>query len=220
MRPGLPEGRLGSGLFGQLAAGTCLAARVMGAWVVGAVPSTTIPCLEGLRCESTENIAVHNHPAAHVCRRPLASLLLALPAPAHAVNHRLSGTAFFNPSHGHALPRTPSAYDSYPPIVMTGSLDGCWYTHIETARATSGGVYLERHGALCRRLDGGPPYVHHDLQVRGKLNTDGAEYAAAASTRSSPAADGGFAGATGRVDFKGMVGDPITYVYRGHISLR
>lgn len=30
---------------------------------------------------------------------------------------------------------------------------------------------------------------------------------------------GGFAGATGRVDFKDIIGDPITYVYRGHIRV-
>jgi hypothetical protein len=31
---------------------------------------------------------------------------------------------------------------------------------------------------------------------------------------------GGFAGATGRVDFKDIVEDPITYVYRGYTNLR
>ncbi len=31
---------------------------------------------------------------------------------------------------------------------------------------------------------------------------------------------GGLAGATGRVDFKDIIGDPITYVYRDHNSLR
>ena len=30
---------------------------------------------------------------------------------------------------------------------------------------------------------------------------------------------GGFAGATGRLDFKDIIEDPITYVYRGHIFL-
>ena len=45
----------------------------------------------------------------------LASLLLALPAPAPAANHQLTGTAFFNPSPGTPCPVSPSAYDSYPP---------------------------------------------------------------------------------------------------------
>ena len=30
---------------------------------------------------------------------------------------------------------------------------------------------------------------------------------------------GGFAAAKGRVDFKDIIGDPVTFVYRGHISL-
>src|SRR5436305_713298 len=68
----------------------------------------------------------------------LASMLLALPAAAHAANNPLTGTAVFNPPPppGTPCPDAPSAYNSYPPLVMTGSLDGCWYTHIETARTT------------------------------------------------------------------------------------
>ena len=31
---------------------------------------------------------------------------------------------------------------------------------------------------------------------------------------------GGFEGVSGRLDFKDIIGDPVTYVYRGHISLR
>jgi hypothetical protein len=30
---------------------------------------------------------------------------------------------------------------------------------------------------------------------------------------------GGFEGATGRLDFKDIIGDTVTYVYRGHIEL-
>jgi hypothetical protein len=30
---------------------------------------------------------------------------------------------------------------------------------------------------------------------------------------------GGLEGAEGRVDFKDIIGDPVTFVYRGHISL-
>ena len=37
----------------------------------------------------------------------------------------------------------PDAFNSYPALVMQGSLNGCWYTHINTARTTAGGVYLE-----------------------------------------------------------------------------
>ena len=153
----------------------------------------------------------------------VASVLLALPAPAHAANHQLSGTAFFNPSPGTPCPVPPSAYDSYPPIVMTGSLDGCWYTHIETARATSGGVYLESGTELfVGRLDGGPAGTFTTTyKFEAKLDADGAEVRGRCQHPIvSGSGTGGFAGATGRVDFKDIIGDPITYVYRGHISLR
>jgi len=81
----------------------------------------------------------------------LASLLLALPAAsAHAANHQLTGTAFLNPSPDTPCLASPSAYDSYPPG-DGGSLDGCWYTHIETH---PGGVYLEGGTELADELEG------------------------------------------------------------------
>jgi hypothetical protein len=152
----------------------------------------------------------------------LASLLLALPALAHAATHQLTGTAFFNPSQGTPCPDS-SAYDSYPPIVMTGSLDGCWYTHIETARITRGGVYLESGTELfVGRLDAGPAGTFTTTyKFEAKLNADGAEVRGRCQHPIvSGSGTGGFAGATGRVDFKDIIGDPITYEYRGHISLR
>ena len=45
----------------------------------------------------------------------LASLLLALPTPAQAADHRLTGTAFVNPSPGTPCPVPPSDYDDFPP---------------------------------------------------------------------------------------------------------
>ena len=152
----------------------------------------------------------------------LVSLLLALPAPAHAANHQLTGTALLQPEQGTPCPKL-SAYDSYPPIVMSGSLDGCWYTHIETARTTPGGVYLESGTELfVGRLDGGPAGTFTTTyKFEAKLNAAGAEVRGRCQHPIvSGSGTGGFAGATGRVDFKDIIGDPITYVYRGHISLR
>ena len=153
----------------------------------------------------------------------LASLLLALAATAHAANHRLAGTASFIPPPEHApCPAAPSAYSGYPPLAMTGSLDGCWYTHIETARTTRGGVYLESGTELfVGQLDGGPAGTFTTTyKFEAKLNADGAEVRGRCQHQIlSGSGTGGFAGATGRVDFKDIIGDPITYVYRGHISL-
>lgn len=148
--------------------------------------------------------------------------LLMLSAPANAATNQISGTAFFNPSPAAPCPEPPTDFSSYPPIVMTGSLDGCWYTHIETAKTTPGGVYLEAGEELfVGRLDGGPAGTFTTTyRFEAKLNPDGSEVRGRCQ---HPIATGsgtsGFAGATGRVDFKDIVGDPITYVYRGHISV-
>ena len=153
----------------------------------------------------------------------LVSLALAIPAPAHAATDQLTGTAFFNPSPGTPCPEAPAAYDSYPPLVMRGSLDGCWYTHIETARTTRGGVYLESGRELfVGRLDGGPVGTFTTTyKFEAKLDAAGAEVRGRCQhPLVSGSGTGGFAGATGRVDFKDIIGDPITYVYRGHIRVR
>ena len=153
----------------------------------------------------------------------LASLLLALPAPAHAAKHQLTGTAVLQPPDQRTPCPESSAYDSYRPIVMSGSLDGCWYTHIETALITPGGVYHESGTELfVGQLDGGPTGTFTTTyKFEAKLNADGAEVRGRCQHPIvSGSGTGGFAGATGRVDFKDVIGDPITYVYRGHISLR
>jgi hypothetical protein len=56
-------------------------------------------------------------------------------------------------------------------------------------------------------------------KFEAKLNPDGSEVRGRCQ---HPIASGTgcFAGATGRVDFKDIVEDPITYLYRGHTSLR
>ncbi len=152
-----------------------------------------------------------------------AGVLLALPAPAHATDQQLSGTAVFNTSEDFPCPKAPSAYESYFPIVMTGSLKGCWYTHVETFRTTPGGVYLESGTELfVGQLDGAKAGTFTTTyKFEAKLDANGAEVRGRCQHPIvSGSGTGGFAGATGRVDFKDIIGDPITYEYRGHISLR
>ena len=98
----------------------------------------------------------------------VAGLLIALSAPADAATNQSQGPPFSTHPR-RPLPRTSPAYSSYDPIVMTGSLDGCWYTHIETSRTTRGGVYLEAARNCSWAAQWRPRrYVHHDLQVRGE----------------------------------------------------
>jgi hypothetical protein len=149
--------------------------------------------------------------------------LLMLSAPANAATNQISGTALIDTA-GPAgqCPAEPTGYEDFPALVMTGSLDGCWYTNILTQKETPSGAYKETGEELfVGRLNGGPEGTFTTTyRFEAKLNPDGSEVRGRCQ---HPIATGsgtdGFAGATGRVDFKDIVGDPTTYVYRGHISV-
>ena len=147
-------------------------------------------------------------------------------APAAARSSQISGVAVYDAS-GATCEGPPAGYDdfvSYPPLLMTGSLDGCWYTLVETVKdnGAPSGVYLETgREVFVGSLDDGPvgvftttyrfeskwdPDVSTGSEIRGRCQHP---IVAGSGT-------GGFAGATGRVDFKDIVADG-SYVYRGHI---
>ena len=150
----------------------------------------------------------------------LTGLLLAVPAQAA---DQLSGPASFEPSPGTDCPAAPAPYDDYPTLVLSGSLEGCWYTDVQTARTTPSGVYLESGRELfVGRLDGGAVGSFTTMyKFEAKYDPSGAEVKGRCQhPLVAGSGTGGFAGATGRVDFKDIIGDPITYVYRGHIRLR
>jgi hypothetical protein len=142
-------------------------------------------------------------------------------APANAAN-QISGTANFAVAP-ECLP-APADFADYPPIDMDGSLEGCWYTNILTQKTTQGGVYLESGEELfVGRLNGGPlGSFTTTYKFEAKLNSDNLEikgrcqHKIAADNRT-----GGFASASGRVDFKDILDGTtlIRYDYRGHISL-
>ena len=94
---------------------------------------------------------------------------------------------------------------------------------LATVKQTPSGVYLETGDEVfIGTLDGGPTGTFATTYMfEGKYDASGAEVHGRCQ---HPIADGsgtgGFTGAKGRVDFKDIIGDPVTYVYRGHISLR
>ena len=154
-------------------------------------------------------------------------LMMAGSAPASARSNQISGVAVFDFS-GTSCTGPPAEYAdfvSYPPLLMSGSLEGCWYTRVDTVKdnGAPSGVYLETgREVFVGSLDGGPvgvfvttyrfeskwdPDVSTGSELRGRCQHP---IVAGSGT-------GGFAGATGRVDFKDVVADG-SYVYRGHIS--
>ena len=157
----------------------------------------------------------------------LAGLMAVLAPQAGAATDRLSGVGVFDTTG--ACPGPPAGYEDFTDftMVMTGSLEGCWYTKITSAtdNGIPSGVYQERgEEVFVGSLDGGPvgtfattykftskwdPDVSTGSEVRGRC-----EHPIVAGSGT-----GGFDGATGRVDFKDDV-VAAEYIYRGHISLR
>jgi hypothetical protein len=147
---------------------------------------------------------------------------------ASASSNQISGVAVFDLS-GATCEGPPVEYAdfvSYPPLLLSGSLEGCWYTRVDSVKdnGAPSGVYLETgREVFVGRLDGGPvgvfvttyrfeskwdPDVSTGSELRGRCQHP---IVAGSGT-------GGFAGATGRVDFKDVVADG-SFVYRGHISI-
>ena len=157
----------------------------------------------------------------------VAGLMAVAAAPAGAATDHLSGVGVFDTTG--ACPEPPAGYEDFTDftMVITGSLEGCWYTKIISAtdNGIPSGVYQERgEEVFVGSLDGGPvgtfattykftskwdPDVSTGSEVRGRC-----EHPIVAGSGT-----GGFEGATGRVDFKD---DVVTgeYIYRGHISFR
>ncbi len=153
------------------------------------------------------------------------ALLLVNPMASDA-STRLSGDTYYDPVQ---CPGPPAGYEdviTYPGLELTGSLDGCLYTKVTTAKETPAGVYLERgEEVFVGSLDGGPVGTFATIyRFESKWDPDVSTGTELHGRCQHPivrgSGTGGFEGATGRLDIKDVIGDPVTYVYRGHISLR
>jgi hypothetical protein len=145
---------------------------------------------------------------------------------ASAAVTRLSGDASYDAVRCPGPPAGYEDFDAYPGFLLTGSLEGCLYTKVIRVKETPSGVYLEvGEEVVIGSLDGGPvgtfettyrfeskwdPDVSSGVEVHGRCQHPIVE----------GTGTGGFEGARGRLDFKDIIGDPVTYVYRGHVDLR
>ncbi len=153
---------------------------------------------------------------------PASSALIAL-----GVNNvQFSGTAVYD-FDGSICPAPPSGYAdfvSYPGLVLSGSLQGCWYTKVDTSKTTPSGVYLEAgREVFVGSLNGGPIGVFATTyKFESKFSGSTEIFGRCQHPLVAGSGTGGFAGATGRVDMKDIVADPsnVYYVYQGHISIR
>ena len=154
-------------------------------------------------------------------------LLVALSsAPASAATNQISGVAVFDKPPGVCPPPpVPVGYRDFTQV-MTGSLEGCWYTHILTTHdnGAPSGVYIESGEEIfVGSLNGGPDGTFTTTyQFESKWDPDvktGSEvHGRCQHPIVAGSGTGGFEGATGRVDFK----DHVTtgeFFYRGHIEV-
>ena len=150
------------------------------------------------------------------------------PAPVLATSNQVSGMGVFD-TDGSTCPGPPEGYPdfiSYPPIVLTGSLEGCWYTKVERAtdHGAPSGTYLESgREVFVGSLDGGPDGLFTtSYKFESKWDPDVSSGAEVHGRCQHPIVEGsgrgGFDGVTGRLDFKDIVADG-SYVYRGHLRV-
>ena len=152
-------------------------------------------------------------------------LLMMSPLAANAATNQLSGAVSYDPVQ---CPGPPAGYEefiSYPGALLTGSLEGCLYVKVGTSKLIPSGVYLESgQEVFIGSLNDGPegtftttykfeskwdPDVTTGVELHGRCQHPIVE----------GSGTGGFEGAKGRIDIKDIIGDPVTYAYRGHISL-
>jgi hypothetical protein len=130
---------------------------------------------------------------------------------------QVEGVSFYETANGPDLcPDPPSGFDSYPALVMTGDLDGCWYTKVEASKLSPSGSYVESgQETFVGTLNGGRRGTFTTTyKFEARLAPDGAEIRGRCQ-HSIVSTSGGFARATGVLQFKDA---PPQYFYRGHIT--
>jgi hypothetical protein len=137
-----------------------------------------------------------------------------------AAPEQVSGTAYYQTAPDDPCGPPPPGFenfDSYPALVLSGSLQGCWYTMVDTARQTPSGAYLESGQEIfVGTLDGGPAGTFvTSYRFEAKLAPDGTEIRGRCQ-HPIIHGSGAFQNATGLILFKDA---PPSYFYRGHIRL-
>ena len=126
------------------------------------------------------------------------------------------------------MSRPPDDYadfTDYDGLVLTGSLEGCLYTKVISSKETPGGVYLESgEEVFTGSLDDGPAGTFEmTYKFESKFDPDSGMqlHGRCQHPIVEGSGTGGFEGATGRLNFKDIIGPlATTYDYRGHLQLQ
>jgi hypothetical protein len=130
---------------------------------------------------------------------------------------QISGLGFF------AAPgecNDPEGQGSDYALIMTGDLEGCHYTFVETARCSPGGAYSERGTETFVGLYNGAPGTFRTTYLFTAKYRDCANLVGEIAGRCqhpliAGSGEGVFEGATGRIDMKDDI-ETGSFPYRGH----
>jgi hypothetical protein len=149
------------------------------------------------------------------------SVLAVLAMPASAGTTQVSGVGVFNTGCLPPAGSPPANLGDYPPIDLSGSLDGCWYTYVSASKLNPSGTYVEQgteifvgcwNGTTCGTFE--TTYTFTAKYVDDTL----AEEIHGRCHHPIVGGTGGFAGAKGVINFKDDV-VLLKFDYKGHISL-
>jgi hypothetical protein len=145
--------------------------------------------------------------------------ILAMPTTAGTT--QLSSVGVFNDTCQPPVGSPPANVGDYPPIDLTGSLDGCWYTYVSASKLNPSGTYIEQgtelfvgclNGTTCGTFE-------TTYTFTGKYTDDTfAEEIHGRCEHAVVDGTGDFAGAKGAIKFKDDVVN-LKFDIRGHISL-
>ena len=150
----------------------------------------------------------------------VASVLAVLAMPASAGTTQVSGTAVFNNECQPPVGSPPVDLGDYPPIDLTGSLHGCWYTYVSSSQFNRSGTYQEKGTEIfvgCLNGMCGTFETIYTFTAKYVDETFAEEIHGRCEHR-IVGGTGDFAGAKGVILFKDDVVN-LKFDYRGHISL-
>lgn len=150
-----------------------------------------------------------------------ASVFALLALPSTAGTTQVGGIGVFNNTCSPPVGSPPINLGDYPPIDMSGSLDGCWYTYVSASKFNPSGTYIEQgtelfvgclNGTACGTFETVYTFT-------GKYTDDTfAEEIHGRCEHAVVDGTGDFAGVKGAIKFKDDVVN-LKFDYRGHISL-
>jgi hypothetical protein len=170
-------------------------------------------------CAATLVLASCSDSAAPLTPSDLAETRSAQPASAGTT--QVSGIGVFNTECLPPAGSPPANLGDYPPIDLSGSLDGCWYTYVSASQLNPSGTYVERgteifvgclNGTTCGTFE--TTYTFTAKYVDDTF----AEEIHGRCHHPIVGGTGDYAGAKGVINFKDDVVN-LKFDYKGHISL-